>query len=82
MDNLLDRLRAGELETGTKRRHERATTRERRLQRSESVAVMAEDLLKSIQKDGDTPPLPRSRKTERKRSDANNEEIRLESVAT
>ncbi|KAI8145922.1 hypothetical protein BJV82DRAFT_535287 [Fennellomyces sp. T-0311] len=62
MDNLLDRLRAGDLDTGTKRRGERGNARERRLQRSESVAVMAEDLLRSIQTDQDSPPVPRIRK--------------------
>ncbi|CDS04805.1 hypothetical protein LRAMOSA07335 [Lichtheimia ramosa] len=60
MDNLLDRLRAGDLDTGNKRT--RGAARERRMQRSESVAVMAEDLLKSIQTDQDSPPVPRSRR--------------------
>lgn len=64
MDNLLDKLRAGELDTSVKRtRHERSnTTREKRMQKSESVAILAEDLLKSIQlEDGSsTPSVPRS----------------------
>ena len=64
MDNLLDRLRAGDLDTSnTKRRGERIAARERRLQRSESVAVMAEDLLRSIQTDSDSPPVPRIQKS-------------------
>lgn len=62
MDNLLERLRAGEMETSTKRRDRQTRSpRERRMQRSESVAVMAEDLLKSIQTDEDTPRMPRAR---------------------
>lgn len=64
MDNLLDKLRAGELDTSIKRtRHERSnTSREKRMQKSESVAILAEDLLKSIQSDDghSTPSLPRS----------------------
>ncbi|KAI9259027.1 hypothetical protein BDA99DRAFT_484089 [Phascolomyces articulosus] len=63
MDNLLDRLRAGDLDTSTKRRGERSAARERRIQRSESVAVMAEDLLRSIQTDPDSPPVPRIKKS-------------------
>lgn len=63
MDNLLDKLRAGELDTSVKRsRHERSnTTREKRMQKSESVVLLAEDLLKSIQlEDGSaTPTVPR-----------------------
>lgn len=53
MDNLLDKLRAGELDTSVKRgRNERSnTSREKRMQKSESVAILAEDLLKSIQLD-------------------------------
>ena len=70
MDNLLDKLRAGELDTNIKRtrNNERstATYREKRMQRSESVAILAEDLLKSIQSDtdaalSDSPPLSRGR---------------------
>lgn len=67
MDNLLDKLRAGDLDTSVKRtRHERTnTSREKRMQKSESVAILAEDLLKSIQSDDGTglsltPSLPRS----------------------
>ncbi|KAI7867438.1 hypothetical protein BDF14DRAFT_1968074 [Spinellus fusiger] len=59
MDNLLDKLRAGEMETSSKRRNERFNGRERRIQRSESVVLMAEDLLKSIQTDDE--PLPRKK---------------------
>lgn len=65
MDNLLDKLRAGDLDTSVKRtRHERSNTfREKRMQKSESVAILAEDLLKSIQSDdahSTSPSLPRS----------------------
>ncbi|CAO3595395.1 unnamed protein product [Absidia cylindrospora] len=60
MDNLLDRLRAGEMETNTKRRGERSAAR--RQQRIESVAIQAEDLLKSIQTDESSSSIiPRSR---------------------
>jgi cytokinesis protein len=62
MDNLLDKLRAGELDTNTKRRGERSAARQARMQRSESVALQAEDLLKSIQTDDSSSPfVPRSR---------------------
>ncbi|KAG0169559.1 hypothetical protein DFQ28_004162 [Apophysomyces sp. BC1034] len=75
MDNLLDKLRAGELDTSMKRRNERPNNR--RMQRSESVAIMAEDLLKSIQTDEETPKMPRSRliPRERKRSHGVIEEV-------
>ncbi|KAG1310055.1 hypothetical protein G6F64_004841 [Rhizopus arrhizus] len=48
MDNLLDKLRAGELDTSLKRsKQERSgVSREKRMQKSESVAILAEDLLK------------------------------------
>lgn len=69
MDNLLDKLRAGELDTSIKRtrNNERSnTSREKRMQKSESVAILAEDLLKSIQQDtesalGDSPSATRGR---------------------
>jgi cytokinesis protein len=69
MDNLLDKLRAGELDTSIKRtrNNERSnTSREKRMQKSESVAILAEDLLKSIQQDteaalGESPSATRSR---------------------
>ncbi|KAL9555089.1 hypothetical protein MBANPS3_002512 [Mucor bainieri] len=69
MDNLLDKLRAGEIDTNIKRtrNNERSnTSREKRMQKSESVAILAEDLLKSIQSDtdamaGESPSTSRSR---------------------
>ncbi|KAL7308771.1 hypothetical protein PS15m_011936 [Mucor circinelloides] len=69
MDNLLDKLRAGEIDTNIKRtrNNERSnTSREKRMQKSESVALLAEDLLKSIQSDtdamaGESPSTSRSR---------------------
>ena len=68
MDNLLDKLRAGEIDTNIKRtrNNERSNTpREKRMQKSESVAILAEDLLKSIQSDndvaGESPSTSRSR---------------------
>jgi cytokinesis protein len=64
MDNLLDKLRAGDIETNVKRTRnlERTnTSREKRMQKSESIALLAEDLLKSIQSDGeDSPSMQRS----------------------
>jgi cytokinesis protein len=70
MDNLLDKLRAGDLDTSVKRnRNERSvqnSSRQKRIQRSESVALLAEDLLKSIQTEEGTPTLPRSNRMTRK----------------
>jgi cytokinesis protein len=62
MDNLLDKLRAGELDTSLKRsKQERSgVSREKRMQKSESVAILAEDLLKSIQTEEGSPSLPRN----------------------
>lgn len=72
MDNLLDKLRAGELDTGVRKtRHERSNTfREKRMQKSESVAILAEDLLKSIQLDDGhtTPSMPRSNRLAARRN--------------
>lgn len=54
MDNLLDKLRAGEIDTTKKRNRNNAKSmisREKRMQKSESVAILAEDLLRSIQSD-------------------------------
>ncbi|KAI9476486.1 MAG: hypothetical protein EXX96DRAFT_485807 [Benjaminiella poitrasii] len=64
MDNLLDKLREGDIDTSSRRKrdHERSTTpREKRLQRSESVVILAENLLKSIQSEseGESPTLSR-----------------------
>jgi len=50
MDNLLETLRNGD---ATSRR------RERRLNRSTSVSLRAEDLLKSLKEKEDAPPLPK-----------------------
>ncbi|OZJ02756.1 hypothetical protein BZG36_03344 [Bifiguratus adelaidae] len=58
MDNLLEKLRAGEVEANTKKREARSI-RERRIGRSDSVVLKAEDLLKDIQKDDDSPPRSR-----------------------
>jgi hypothetical protein len=70
MDNLLEKLRAGELAANTKKRtaKRRESIRERRLLRSDSVVIKAEDLLKYIQNEEETslaaprPPRTRSRR--------------------
>ncbi|KAI8100130.1 uncharacterized protein BX664DRAFT_355473 [Halteromyces radiatus] len=49
MDNLLERLRSGEMATATKQRSRRNTLRERRKTKTESVMIKAEDLLKHMQ---------------------------------
>lgn len=65
MDDLLDKLRAGEIDTNVKRtrNHERTnTTREKRMPKSESIVLLAEDLLKSIQSDNeDSPSMQRTK---------------------
>lgn len=67
MDNLLEKLRAGELAANTKKRtaKRRESIRERRLVRSDSVVIKAEDLLKYIQNEEEssssTPRPPRTR---------------------
>jgi hypothetical protein len=67
MDNLLEKLRAGELATNTKKRtaKRRESIRERRLLRSDSVVIKAEDLLKYIQNEEENataaPRQPRTR---------------------
>lgn len=56
MDNLIDKLRAGEIDTNKKRNRNTAKSmisREKRKQKSESVAILAEDLLRSIQSESD-----------------------------
>jgi cytokinesis protein len=55
MDNLLDKLRAGEIDTNKKRNRNAKSmiSREKRMQKSESVAILAEDLLRSIQSESD-----------------------------
>lgn len=72
MDNLLHKLKAGELSSANKRRSmaRRMSTvarRERRRTRSESVAMRAEDLLRHIQSE-EEPPLPSATPTTRSRS--------------
>jgi hypothetical protein len=54
MDNLLDKLRSGDLDTASRRRGDRSARRRdpSKLPRSESVAKLAEDLLKDIQSEG------------------------------
>ncbi|CAO3587923.1 unnamed protein product [Absidia cylindrospora] len=63
MDNLLERLRAGEMATATKQRGRRNTIRDRRRTKTESVVIKAEDLLKHMQNEMETPPptQPKSR---------------------
>lgn len=68
MDNLLDKLRAGEMDTSVKRsKQERSgASREKRMQKSESVSLLAEDLLKSMQTDEGSPLSSRSSNRVRK----------------
>lgn len=56
MDNLLDKLRAGDLDSGNRRRGNRTNKRRdgNKLPRAESVTQLAEDLLKDIQNEGQT----------------------------
>lgn len=58
MDNLLDKLRSGDLDTGSRRRGNRSGRRRdpSKLPRSESVSKLAEDLLKDIQSEGQDKP--------------------------
>jgi hypothetical protein len=62
MDNLLEKLRSGEMAaTSSQRKSRRMSTRERRRTRAESMVVKVEDLLRHIQSEEDAPPLPRAR---------------------
>lgn len=66
MDNLLEKLRSGEMGTTQQRRSRRISMRERRRTRAESMVVRAEDLLRHIQNEEEAPPLPRSRRSSRR----------------
>lgn len=61
MDNLLEKLRTGEMGTAQQRKSRRISVRERRKTRVESMVVKAEDLLRHIQNEEEVPPLPRTR---------------------
>ncbi|KAG0914538.1 hypothetical protein G6F33_004165 [Rhizopus arrhizus] len=61
MDNLLEKLRSGEMGTAQQRKSRRISMRERRKTRVESMVVKAEDLLRHIQNEEEVPPLPRAR---------------------
>ncbi|KAJ2959693.1 hypothetical protein NQZ79_g4808 [Umbelopsis isabellina] len=67
MDNLLDKLRAGDLDTGSRRRGDRGRRRANtnKISRSESVSKLAEDLLKDIQKDDTSSKSPDTEKQEK-----------------
>jgi cytokinesis protein len=67
MDNLLDKLRAGDLDTGSRRRGDRGRRRANtnKITRSESVSKLAEDLLKDIQKDETSSKTPDTEKQEK-----------------
>lgn len=89
MDNLLLKLRAGELTSAAKRRSSSrrssiAARREWRRTRSESVAIRAEDLLKHIQSEQEEPTPPstgtRSRSGSRRLA-ASERMLRLASLA-
>lgn len=66
MDNLLEKLRAGEMAATSHRKSRRISTRERRRTRAESMVVKAEDLLRHIQSEEEAPPLPRARSGSRR----------------
>lgn len=61
MDNLLEKLRSGEMATTSHRKSRRLSVRERRRTRAESMVVKAEDLLRHIQNEEEAPPLPRQK---------------------
>ncbi|KAG2183787.1 hypothetical protein INT43_006798 [Umbelopsis isabellina] len=67
MDNLLDKLRAGDLDAGSRRRGDRNRRRANtnKISRSESVSRLAEDLLKDIQKDDSPSKSPDTEKQEK-----------------
>lgn len=67
MDNLLEKLRSGEMAaTSSQRKSRRLSVRERRKTRAESMVVKAEDLLRHIQSEEDAPPMPRARSGSRR----------------
>lgn len=67
MDNLLEKLRLGEMGTASsQRKSRRISVRERRKTRAESMVVKAEDLLRHIQNEEDAPPVPRARSGSRR----------------
>ncbi|KAG1474349.1 hypothetical protein G6F56_000414 [Rhizopus delemar] len=68
MDNLLEKLRSGEMNTAQNRKSRRMSVRERRKTRTESMVVKVEDLLRNIQSEEDAPPLPRSKRMEMQKS--------------
>lgn len=89
MDNLLLKLRAGELTSAVKRRNSSrrssmAARREWRRTRSESVAIRAEDLLKHIQNEQEettTQPTGTRSRSGSRRLAASDRMLRLASLA-
>lgn len=67
MDNLLEKLRSGEMAaTSSQRKSRRLSVRERRKTRAESMVVKAEDLLRHMQNEEEAPPMPRARSGSRR----------------
>lgn len=81
MDNLLERLRSGEMATATKQRSRRNTLRERRRTRSESVMIKAEDLLKHMQNEAETSANQQRSRSNSKRLASSERMRRLASLA-
>ena len=81
MDNLLEKLRSGEMTTGSQQRKNRMSTRERRRTRAESMVVKAEDLLRHIQSEEEVPPLPRPARSASRRFTSSDRMKKLASLA-
>lgn len=81
MDNLLEKLRSGEMTATSKRKSGRVSARERRRTRAESMVVKAEDLLRHIQNEEEAPPLPRQRTSVSKRFTSSDRMRRLATLA-
>lgn len=82
MDNLLEKLRSGEMAaTSSKRKSRRMSVRERRKTRAESMVVKAEDLLRHIQNEEEAPPLPRAARSGSRRFTSSERMKKLASLA-
>ncbi|OAD02335.1 hypothetical protein MUCCIDRAFT_145229 [Mucor lusitanicus CBS 277.49] len=82
MDNLLEKLRSGEMaNTSSQRKSRRMSVRERRRTRAESMVVKAEDLLRHIQNEEEAPPLPRAARSGSRRFTSSERMKKLASLA-
>jgi hypothetical protein len=82
MDNLLEKLRSGEMAaTSSQRKSRRMSVRERRRTKAESMVVKAEDLLRHIQSEEEAPPLPRAARTGSRRFTSSDRMKMLASLA-